>query len=97
MKRGQEEYLNFSRQVALRELTQKRDVIERNGRAYVVSTLQTIDYGWETMIFELIREDDFIRLGESIYEDHYVSEREAYASHDWLVKNWEVEYERRER
>ena len=60
--------------------------IERGGKEYMVSTVETFDKGWETMVFE-------IRDGDVYYADlacrRYEDEVQATAGHIAMVVDFQ--------
>jgi hypothetical protein len=60
--------------------------IERDGKEYMVSTVDTFDKGWETMVFEM-------REGEVYYADlacrRYEDEQQATAVHIAMVADFQ--------
>ena len=62
--------------------------ITSNGR-YFISTNDTFDSGWETMVFARNPKTDVID-----YTDldcmRYTNQQEAYAGHDQMIRKWEA-------
>ena len=58
-----------------------------NGK-YFISTNDTFDHGWETMVFSRNPQNGDIDYGE-LDVDHYDSQEEAYDGHDRMIAKWE--------
>lgn len=67
---------------------QKKHITE-NGK-WFVSTNNTWDQGWETMVFVRNATSGEIEFGTPVDTEHYNDETEAYSGHGEMIKKWEV-------
>lgn len=58
-----------------------------NGK-YFISTNDTWDQGWETMVFAVDSNGDIDYTELDV--DHYNDQKEAYAGHEQMIKKWEA-------
>jgi len=63
--------------------------ITKNGK-YFISTNDTWDRGWETMVFEYDSKNECVRDWTELDVNHYNDVHEAYAGHEVMVQKWEV-------
>ena len=70
------------------DYSKQKKHVTSNGK-YFISTNDTWDRGWETMVFKR----DPVEGGVSDYTeldvDHYNDETEAYAGHEVMIQKWE--------
>lgn len=64
-----------------------KDYIAVNGQEYYVSTKNTFDVGFETMVFK--SKDKYVVDWIEEYYKHYASEGEAIKGHNYIVDNLE--------
>ena len=64
-----------------------KDYITVNGQEYYVSTKNTFDVGFETMVFK--SKDKYVVDWIEEYYKHYASEGEAIKGHNYIVDNLE--------
>lgn len=72
------------------------DFVDVNNKKYYVSTTDTSDNGWETMIFEVKPLEEKLKKEtgkeyyvdwSGIYSEWYENEKEAKKTHNYIVKN----------
>ena len=62
-------------------------IVECNGKKYFVDSNDTFDYGYETMIFDVLKNDEIDWSG--IYTERYLSYEEMEKQHYTICNNLE--------
>lgn len=63
-------------------------VINREGSFYIISSIYTLDCGFETMIFPSDENGKIFDYAD-LYCKHYEHYNEMVKNHDYLVSQWE--------
>ena len=64
----------------------KQEDISRDGKKYFVSTANTFDHGWETMVFA--RNENGEVDWADLYSDRYNTQEEAEIGHKSIISNF---------
>ena len=62
-------------------------IVECNGKKYFVDSNNTFDYGYETMVFDVLKNDEIDWSG--IYTERYLSYEEMEKQHYTICNNLE--------
>ena len=62
-------------------------IVECNGKKYFVDSNDTFDYGYETMVFDVLKNDEIDWSG--IYTERYLSYEEMEKQHYTICNNLE--------
>ena len=62
-------------------------IVECNGKKYFVDSNDTFDYGYETMVFDVLKNDEIDWSG--IYTERYLSYEEMEKQHYIICNNLE--------
>jgi hypothetical protein len=64
--------------------------VEGEERHFLVSTCNTFDHGWETMVFPC-KADGAVSDWGDLYTQRYATQEEAKIGHQQTVETWEVD------